>query len=58
MCALYRALLRHCARLRAAASDPHDPLLPHLNILIAISGCYFGQDETLAAAWEEVESEG
>ena len=30
-----------------------DPQLPHLNILIAIAGAYFGQDEALAALWEE-----
>ncbi len=38
-----RALLRHCAQLRAKLTDPDDPLLPNLNILIAISGAFFGQ---------------
>lgn len=38
-----RSLLRHCARLRAALTDPNDSLLPNLNILIAITGGFFGQ---------------
>ncbi|GAB4813374.1 hypothetical protein N2152v2_000420 [Parachlorella kessleri] len=54
-CALYRALLKHCCRLRAEVCDPQDPLLPHLNILIAIAGCYFGQDQELAHVWDEQE---
>ena len=52
-CALFRALLRHCARLRAGAAGPADPRLPHLNILISIAGGCFGQDEQLARAWEQ-----
>lgn len=52
-CALFRSLLRHCARLRAALLHARDPLLPHLNVLIAIAGGYFGQDEELATLWEE-----
>lgn len=48
-----RAMLRHCASLRAAATSAEDPSLPSLNILIAITGAFFGQDETLAGCWEE-----
>ena len=51
LCAGYRALLRRCAARRAG--DAGDPLLPHLNVLIALAGCYFGQDEELAGLWEE-----
>lgn len=50
-----RSLLRHCARLRAGVKDPNDPLLANLNILIAITGGFFGQDETLAGIWENTE---
>ncbi|PSC68095.1 Gem-associated 2 [Micractinium conductrix] len=56
--ALYRDLLRCCAAQRAAlgadgggAAAAH-PRLPHLNILIAVVGAYFGQDEELAGMWE------
>lgn len=38
-----RSLLRHCARLRSKLTDPNDPLLANLNILIAITGAFFGQ---------------
>ncbi len=51
--AAMRALLRHSATRRARASGPADPALPTLNILIAIAGAYFGQDEELAQLWEE-----
>lgn len=52
--ALFRALLRCCAAARAALpGGPRDPLLPHLNVLTAIAGAYFGQDEELAGLWEE-----
>ena len=53
LCAGYRALLRRCAARRAEVEDAADPLLPHLNVLIALAGCYFGQDEELAGLWEE-----
>lgn len=54
-CALYRQLLRFAAGRRAAAAGPADPALPHLNILIAIAGAYFGQDEELATMWDDDE---
>lgn len=50
-----RALLRHCARLRAGLPSAQDPLLPSLNILIAITGAFFGQDEILAGTWEDAD---
>jgi Survival motor neuron (SMN) interacting protein 1 (SIP1) len=50
-----RSLLRHCARLRAKVTDANDPLLSNLNIIIAITGGYFGQDETMAGIWENTE---
>lgn len=56
-CALYRQLLKLCAAQRAAATGADDPLLPHLNIHIALAGAYFGQDEELAAVWD-AEREG
>ena len=49
----YRALLRHCAALRASLPDARHPLLPHLNVFMVIAGGYFGQDEELAVLWEE-----
>eukprot|EP00898_Chlorokybus_atmophyticus_P007896 jgi/Chlat1/8107/Chrsp75S07568 len=42
--AALRSLLRHCATLRADQGVPRD-MLPHLNILIAVAGKYFAQDE-------------
>lgn len=52
--ALFRSLLRRCAATRAALPGGlQDPLLPHLNVLAAIAGAYFGQDEELAGLWEE-----
>lgn len=50
-----RSLLRHCARLRARVTDANDPLLSNLNIIIAITGGYFGQDESMAGIWENTE---
>ena len=48
--ATLRALLRHASALRLSealgASAAH-PSLPRLNVLVAIAGGYFGQDETL-----------
>ena len=52
-CALLRQLVRTAAAQRAAAGGPADPALPHLNIAIAVAGGYFGQDEELAAMWDE-----
>ena len=43
-----RSLLRKCCELRNTLPGRHDPLLPVLNVLIAISGGYFGQDEILS----------
>lgn len=51
--AAYRAILRKCCRLRAAVRGCHDLSLPHLNIIIVISGAYFGQDEMLASYQDE-----
>lgn len=45
--ASFRALLRRCAALRAAVGGADDPALPRLNVLIAVAGAYFGQDEGL-----------
>ncbi|KAF8072849.1 Gemin2 [Scenedesmus sp. PABB004] len=43
----FRAVLRHCCRLRARVAAPGDPLLPKLNVLIVTAGAYFAQDERL-----------
>ena len=51
--AALRSMLRLCAQLRAGLTDPADPQLANLNILIAISGAFFGQDESLAGIWDE-----
>lgn len=55
--AAFRALLRKCATLRTSASGPADPALPQLNVLIAIAGAYFGQDENLSrlVPWQEMD---
>ncbi|GBF92079.1 hypothetical protein Rsub_04426 [Raphidocelis subcapitata] len=45
--ASFRALLRRCAALRAGVGGADDPALPRLNVLIAVAGAYFGQDEGL-----------
>lgn len=57
-CAAYRALLRRCAAQRAGLPPGRHPLAAHLNVLIAVAGAYFGQDEGLAAVWDEDEDEG
>jgi survival of motor neuron protein-interacting protein 1 len=56
-CALYRQLLRACAGQRAALGKDGaaDPRLPHLNILLVLAGAFFGQDEELAAMWDDEE---
>jgi gem associated protein 2 len=46
--AALRQLLRRCCQLRAGLQQYDDPTLPLLNILIAISGAYFCQDENYA----------
>mmetsp|Transcript_28797 Transcript_28797/g.81115 ORF Transcript_28797/g.81115 Transcript_28797/m.81115 type:complete len:290 (-) Transcript_28797:757-1626(-) len=43
-----RALVRHAATLRAAMDSPADPRLPRVNLLAALAGGYFRQDETLS----------
>jgi hypothetical protein len=50
-----RGLLRHCAALRAAAVGAGDPLLPRLNVMIAVAGAYFGQDERLVTLVDSAE---
>ena len=46
--AMFRGLFRKCSVMRAdLISGPEDPLLPLLNMLVIISGGYFGQDESL-----------
>lgn len=46
--AAYRTLVRRCAAWRAGLPGRGDPSLPRLNVLMAIAGGYFGQDEVLA----------
>ncbi|KAG2488435.1 hypothetical protein HYH03_012942 [Edaphochlamys debaryana] len=48
--AALRELVRRCSAWRASLSSPSDPCLPRLNLLLAVAGAYFGQDEGLAAA--------
>lgn len=45
--ACLRALLRHCVEARRQLGNERDPMLPHLNVLLAVTGGYFGQDELL-----------
>ena len=57
--AAYRALLRKCKEWRAKSEASTDPLLPHLNVLIALAGGFFRQDEELSALWgDEVDFPG
>jgi hypothetical protein len=53
--ASFRALLRHCCRLRAGLKQASDPLLPQLNVLITVAGAYFGQDEQLCRLVDSLE---
>ncbi|CAD7702208.1 unnamed protein product [Ostreobium quekettii] len=49
--AAVRALFRHCAERRVCVADGSQEerdMLPRLNLLIAVSGLYFGQDEEMA----------
>ncbi len=48
--AALRSLVRQCTAWRAALAGPEDPSLPRLNILLAVAGGYFGQDEELCGA--------
>lgn len=45
--AAFRAVLRHCCKLRSAVAAETDPMLPKLNVLIVMAGAYFAQDEQL-----------
>lgn len=51
----FRALLRHCCRLRAGLTNVADPLLPALNVLIVVAGAYFAQDEQLCSVVDAAE---
>jgi hypothetical protein len=55
LAAACRGLLRHCAALRAGAAGAGDPLLPRLNVMIAMAGAYFGQDESMVALIDSTE---
>ncbi|EFJ40264.1 hypothetical protein VOLCADRAFT_99965 [Volvox carteri f. nagariensis] len=48
--AALRELVRRCSAWRATLEHPDDPVLPRLNVLLAVAGGYFGQDEHLSAA--------
>ncbi|GLI70168.1 hypothetical protein VaNZ11_014791 [Volvox africanus] len=48
--AAMRDLVRRCSAWRADLKHPEDPVLPRLNVLLAVAGGYFGQDEVLSAA--------
>ncbi|PNW79194.1 hypothetical protein CHLRE_09g405650v5 [Chlamydomonas reinhardtii] len=48
--AALRELVRRCCALRAGLSRSDDPSLPRLNVLLAVAGGYFGQDEHLSGA--------
>ncbi len=53
--AAFRGMHRRCVTWRAAVHAPQDPLLPLLNVLIAVAGAYFKQDEGLAGLVQQVE---
>lgn len=53
--AAFRGVLRHCAALRAGCGSADDPLLPQLNVLMAVAGTYFGQDAGMAAGIDTIE---
>ncbi|GLC36408.1 hypothetical protein PLESTB_000765000 [Pleodorina starrii] len=48
--AAMRDLVRRCSFWRASLERSDDPVLPRLNVLLAVAGGYFGQDEQLSAA--------
>ncbi|KAG2429548.1 hypothetical protein HXX76_010783 [Chlamydomonas incerta] len=48
--AALRELVRRCSALRSCLARPDDPSLPRLNVLLAVAGGYFGQDEALSSA--------
>jgi survival of motor neuron protein-interacting protein 1 len=53
--AAFRAVLRHCCKLRALVSGASDPMLPKLNVLIVMAGAYFAQDEQLCSVVDSSE---
>ncbi len=55
--ASFRSLYKRCVGWRARLSSAHDPLLPILNVLVAVAGAYFKQDELLAAMVQHLEPE-
>ncbi|KAI8469388.1 MAG: survival motor neuron interacting protein 1-domain-containing protein [Monoraphidium minutum] len=55
LAAALRGLLRHCAALRGRVEAAEDPLLARLNVLIAVAGAYFGQDESMVAVIDSSE---
>ena len=48
-----RTIILECAMCRAAVTSKDDPALTNLNVLIAITGGYFGQDEELSRVLDE-----
>jgi hypothetical protein len=48
-----RELLRLCVRQRASISDPHDPAVRWIGVIIAITGACFKQDKELAGMWAD-----
>ncbi len=53
--AAMNALLRHCFRVRDGLTADTHPSLPHLNVLIAMTGGYFGQDPEIRAIVGDVQ---
>lgn len=52
--ATLRALHRHCAHARNLLGSAEEAALPALDVLLAVAGGYFGQDEVLCK-WLGVE---
>ncbi len=53
--AAFRSMHRRCVTWRAAVSSPQEPALPLLNVLIAVGGAYFKQDEGLAGLVQQLD---
>lgn len=53
--AAFRSMLRRFAAWRARAGGPGERMLPHWNVMIAIAGAYYGQDEALSRAVADLE---